>query len=331
MRKKVKQYFDKCVEHILKNTAWSFIKYIFTIFVLNIPQIIKFENDNISFWQSLADVLSAISIILIIFAVILLVKLKTEDSKSSPSNYNSMAQANSEEQDRKTETESPEGQIDSNKKKEGNVAGNSQEQNNSSKKEEGQNKMLDCFHFKRTTISMNINAYNDIIYTMEYDGIATKQNVECFNQFLSWTGNSYISSELISHNVDAHLEDNIEKRTVPPYPLRVVFDEDISENERVKFSIKTLVSDDTKTMIPVSSFYVKYPTDEIILKVSAPNGLIHTVRKKCYQDANREIQIFSSKSVGQEALGGHRCYTYRILKPTPLLYYTLEWRFSEKY
>ena len=84
-------------------------------------------------------------------------------------------------------------------------------------------------------------------------------------------------------------------------------------------------------MIPLSSFCVKYPIDELVIRLSAPTGLLHTVRKKCYKDFGRSFTVYSSKNVEQEELNGFKTYSFVTSNPTPWLYYVLEWKFSDQY
>ncbi len=312
MKKNFKYYLQKCFEYVITHIFW----YLFTTAVgflaLNIPKVIAYFKYNNSTLIKISNVFSFISLTLLFLSVIFLIISLTVFIKAKKAKQENTKDNNTVEKERKIEVteDHAEGTTPIN---------------------ETEDSLLSQIHFKKVTISMNFKSCEDIEYTMKFEGYATKPNIDTFEKRLSWSGTEYISTTLVSSNIKAHIDDNIGHRNHSPYTFRISFDEDVVTNDKIIFTTKTLLSDETKCMIPLSSFCVKYPIDELVLKVSAPIGLLHTMRKKCYRDASRQLQVFSSKNVDQEEIEGYRIYSYPIKSPNPWMYYVLEWNFSEQY
>lgn len=312
--KKINYYLEKCIEFIITHTVWSILTSVFSIILLNVPTLIKGFYSSLNWSNALTYIaLSASVLSLIIFLISIVVFRKAFNKKSVK---NTLHQETNNSTDPDTEE----------------IINATAEKNIEQQMEiVNENPLITTINFKKITVSLEINSCSEIEYVMKFDGYSAIDSLECFEKTLSWSGSEYYSTILQSSNIEAELVDNEDKRCIPPYNFRISFNDDIEEGERVKFVTKTSLSDSKKCMIPMSLFCAKYPIDELILRVSVPIGLIHTVRRTCYRDTAREVQVYSSKRVEQEDAGGYRTYIYRIQKPHSWHYYALEWEFSEKY
>ena len=302
MEEKIKHYSQKCFEYILTHTVWYLITSGVSFISLNIPKFISklFSEEN---WLLItSNILSIISILLLsasVAAFIMAKKYNRPTPPTPPINETSkVADKTSEESDKSTDADDG---------------------------------LISEIHFKKITVSMKIESCNKIEYTMKYDGYATKSGIDYFEKQLTWSGTKYLSTSLIHKNIEAFMDDNIGNRNNSPYIFKVCFEEDININDKIKFTTKTLLSDENKCMIPISAFCVKYPIDELVLQLSAPIGLLHTVSRKCYKDDSRQKLLHSSKNVDQQEINGFKHYTFITFEPKPWSYYALEWEFSDQY
>ena len=310
MKDKIKYYSQKCFEYIVTHTVWYLITTGVSALLLNIPALISFLSNANTWFTELSNHLSIISICLLVVSIIILLLVfslyknlnKTTSLKQKSTHTNNDKPAEEEPIDINTEISN-----------------------------DNETDLISKIHFKKVVISIKFHSCSHIEYTMKFDGYATTSEIDDFEKQLVWSGTKYISTELVSYNVAAHIDDNIGNRSVSPYIFRICFDEDISVNDKIKFTTKTHLSDEAKCVFPISSFCVQYPIDELVLKLSAPIGLVHTVRKKCYKDASRQKQVFSSENIDQDEVEGYKIYTYPINNPCPWLFYALEWKFSEQY
>ncbi len=313
MEDKLKYYTQKCFEYAVTHTFWYLLTTGLSFLVLNVPKFfsgLAKDNKPLSNVSNILSIISlAVLLISITILVVSLIVFKKADKKKLVETKDGSTEIDEEQESESTKEFSEENFL----------------QNNI------ENNLISQIHFKKVTISMKIESCACIEYTMKYDGYATKSDIETFEKQLLWSGTKYIGTTLVSKNIEAHIDDNIGERDHSPYTFKISFDEDIALNDKIKFTTKTMLSDITKCMMPISSFYVKYPIDELVLIVSAPIGLLHTMRKKCYKDAGREIQLFTSKNIEQQDIEGYRIYSYTIPSPTSWLHYALEWKFSEKY
>ena len=77
------------------------------------------------------------------------------------------------------------------------------------------------------------------------------------------------------------------------------------------------------------AYTVTYQIEELVLRLSAPKGLIKDVKKAVYADRRREIIVEKPTKINKKIVGDLEEYTFVYKNPTLLYNYFIEWRFTK--
>lgn len=184
--------------------------------------------------------------------------------------------------------------------------------------------------YKSVVFTICFNSREDIESTREVDFKVENASFTHITRQLVWTGTSYEGTELIENDEYTLTECN-DKRS--PYHYIIDFGGEKKDGDRVQYKLKSKVKDETQMMHPYLAHYVKYPTEELTLRLELPQDskLVEHVVSKTYAD--REMQYpYPQNNEGEvqsKDENGMTVYTWNIQNPNLFYSYALEWVFMQ--
>ncbi|MCM1540201.1 MAG: hypothetical protein NC121_02960 [Blautia sp.] len=169
----------------------------------------------------------------------------------------------------------------------------------------------------------------NITSTLDYNMTVLADNVTEFKRDLIWSGSKYNGTRILQKN-DNRYEIEDSQRDHSPYPYIIKFNSEKKRGETISLKTETSVVDEKLDMIPEYSFMAKYQIDELILKIIAPEGMIKNVKQAVYADRAKSICIEPPRNMTSETVRNLVVFTYRILNPTLLYTYCIEWEFTKQ-
>lgn len=145
---------------------------------------------------------------------------------------------------------------------------------------------------------------------------------------ITWTGSSYDKSELIDDGDKFTLEDS--KDQVSPYHYKINLNNKFCKGQRISYGIKTYLKDESQLMHEYLAQIVKYPIENLILRVIIPekNALLDNVRYVRYADMKMEYEFLDQENKVTETKKDNKIiYELQIENPNLFYTYSMEWDF----
>lgn len=145
---------------------------------------------------------------------------------------------------------------------------------------------------------------------------------------ITWTGSSYDKSELIDDGDKFTLEDS--KDQVSPYHYKINLNNKFCKGQRISSGIKTYLKDESQLMHEYLAQIVKYPIENLILRVIIPekNALLDNVRYVRYADMKMEYEFLDQENKVTETKKDNKIiYELQIENPNLFYTYSMEWDF----
>ena len=182
--------------------------------------------------------------------------------------------------------------------------------------------------FKATTIEAEFYfiSREEMESRIEYDMQLTCSSMREYPRDLLWSGAEYYGTTMAPEYVeDYEIEEQIGPQS--PHDYLIKFKTEKKLGDTVKFKTITKVGDTTHIMKNYYSYVITYQVEELILRVSAPKGLIKDVKKAVYADRGREIIVEKPTRITKKIVGDLEEYTFIYKNPTLFYNYFIEWQF----
>lgn len=178
---------------------------------------------------------------------------------------------------------------------------------------------------KKVEIEFKFNkTRSDITITSSIEFRVLCNGIKNINKYLTWTGDSYEGSTLLSSSDNYTLEDCQDKKS--PYRYSINLMEERGKNYEGSYKLETSVKDASFIMQPYMGYAVSNPTDHLILRVIAPNNIIKNVKKVIYADFKMEHEVYIDECIPTDD-DANQIFEFDI-KDVNLFYnYNLQWEF----
>ena len=154
-----------------------------------------------------------------------------------------------------------------------------------------------------------------------------KDNFSRIVNTIYWTGDKYLGSKLLKGaEANLRLEENV--RSHSPYKVSIIMPEKVKRNDIFSYSMQTVVNDDDESMEPYLSKVIKCQTEELILKLTAPVGLVENVKFLISADQAKELVLEEPDIITHRKVGDYDYYEVKLKNLELLHYYSLTWKFS---
>ncbi len=157
-----------------------------------------------------------------------------------------------------------------------------------------------------------------------------EKNLTKIPRRFTWTGSTYSGTEKVDGNRPykiINLED-----TNPPYRYEIVFDSPLNKGDIVEYTLKTHCTDESQIMHPYLAYYVRNPTDKLILKIILPSdcGFLKNPIPKRYADRKMSLQYDEPKpNFDNNKDVDNWVLTYTIDHPVLFYWYSIEWEWGQ--
>lgn len=194
----------------------------------------------------------------------------------------------------------------------------------------GQNSEAIVPKFKASSIEAEFYFVNreEMESRIEYDMQLTCSSMREYPRNLLWSGAEYNGTMIAPEYTDDY---EIEEQIGPqsPHDYLIKFKTEKKLGDPVKFKTITKIGDTAHIMKSYYAFTVIYQVEELVLRVSAPKGLIKDVKKAVYADRGREIIVDRPAKITKKIVGDLEEYTFTCKNPTLLYNYFIEWKFTK--
>lgn len=162
---------------------------------------------------------------------------------------------------------------------------------------------------------------------IEYDMKLTCSSMREYPRDLLWSGTEYNGTIIASEYAEEY---EIEEQVGPqsPHDYLIKFKTEKKLGDTVKFKTITKVGDTGHIMKNYYAFTVTHQIGELVLRVSAPKGLIKDVKKAIYADRGRTLMVGTAGRISRKVVGNLEEYTFTYKNPTLLYNYFIEWQFT---
>lgn len=152
---------------------------------------------------------------------------------------------------------------------------------------------------------------------------------------LQWTGQKYEKSKLGEGDNSATQRCNNDgitlidtNRSSSPYPVKIKFNPVLRRGDIKSYSFTTFVSDTSKTMLPFVGKIIKCQTDRLVLRVTAPRGMIANPTFKISTDHLQDIPLDDPIPITAKVVGNNDTFEYVVNKAELLRFYSISWDFN---
>ncbi len=166
---------------------------------------------------------------------------------------------------------------------------------------------------------------NRIESTREVNAVIQKNEVNYLKKKLIWTGSSYDGMSMIAEDSDDDLT-LVETSKQLPYTYNIEFKEAKNKGEKIHYKILTKVKDEKHVMEPYLAHLVKNDTEELILRVVTPCGMLQNVKSVIYADLDMKTRIKEAELIKCEQ-EEYNIYEYIIKNANVNYAYAVEWKF----
>lgn len=157
----------------------------------------------------------------------------------------------------------------------------------------------------------------------------TAESLEAIPHTMHWTGSGYKPSTLVEKSLAKGYSMREKKRSASTFSFEVVFPEKKEKGYSDSYSFETVVEDAKHVMLPSLSWLIKCESEELILKVTAPPGIIQSCEQLISVDFPCDFILSEPQPVEPELVGNHHCYKYSFTDLQLLRYYMLRWEWTD--
>ena len=169
-----------------------------------------------------------------------------------------------------------------------------------------------------------IEATRHVAFEMKADKTINK-----LLRHFTWTGSTYSHTEKISGNLPFTV--NNLPDTHPPYRYEIAFDNPLKQGDTVEYSLKTYCTDESQIMHPYVSYYVRNPTNKLIIKIILPPKceFFKNPVPKRYADRKMSLQYNEpNPNFENHSDVDNWVLTYTIDHPVLFYWYGIEWEWD---
>lgn len=167
----------------------------------------------------------------------------------------------------------------------------------------------------------------EIIQTQKVNMEALNDNLEEVTHNMTWTGQKYCKSILDMQYDGVELIDT--DRSCPPYTVKIRFKHPLRRGDKATYQFMTYVEDDSKAMMPYISKVIKCQTEKLVIRVTAPRGMLISPHFRITTDSYQDIHLdepipIEAKSVGPD----YEMFEWTVENLELLKCYSICWKFS---
>lgn len=152
------------------------------------------------------------------------------------------------------------------------------------------------------------------------------ESIEEITHNMTWTGQKYCKSDLSSECKDVELVDT--DRTTPPYSVKIRFKHPLRSGDSASYKFQTRVEDQSRIMMPRLSKIIKCQTDKLMIRVTAPKGMLKNVVSVVATDYTLDIPLGNPKPIPAKSVGLYDSFEWSIEELELLRCYSICWDFS---
>lgn len=154
------------------------------------------------------------------------------------------------------------------------------------------------------------------------------ENLTSISHIMQWTGNSYKPAVLSpeSQQKGYHLKEK--QKSAAMFGFDIVFPEPKAKGYSGSYSFELELEDLKLAMIPILAKLIKCETDKLVLKVTAPPGVIESCERLVSADITCDFILSEPQPVLLEKVGEYHCYRHTFTDLELLRYYMLRWNWA---
>lgn len=155
---------------------------------------------------------------------------------------------------------------------------------------------------------------------------ALSDNLEEISHNMTWTGQKYCKSVLDLECKDVELIDT--ERESAPYAVKIKFKHPLRRGDQAFYKFQTYVEDESLTMMPYLSKIIKCQTEKLVIRVTAPKGMLKNTYFKITTDSLQDIQLDEPKPIHAKSVGPYDLFEWTVENLELLRCYSICWEFS---
>lgn len=155
---------------------------------------------------------------------------------------------------------------------------------------------------------------------------ALNDNLKEVSHNMTWTGQKYGKSVLDVECTGVTLIDT--DRTSAPYPVKIKFEHPLRRGDQASYKFSTYVEDTALSMMPFLSKIIKCQTEKLVIRVTAPRGMIKNPYFRVTTDSLQDIQLDTPKPIQVKCVGHYELYEVTVTNLELLRCYSICWEFT---
>lgn len=182
------------------------------------------------------------------------------------------------------------------------------------------------YRVNSTEYELFFETRENIIQTQCVHLEALNDNLEEISHNMTWTGQKYCKSVLDPECDSAVLIDT--NRTSAPYTVKVKFNHPLRRGDRAYYKFRTYVEDASMSMMPYLSKIIKCQTEKLVIRVTAPTGMLKNAYFRVTTDSLQDIQLDEPKQIPAKSVGHYDLFEWTVENLELLRCYSICWEFS---
>lgn len=179
------------------------------------------------------------------------------------------------------------------------------------------------YMYKKIETEMYFKNREEIIHTSIFNILALKE-VNGMKRTNRWTGSSISELPIIESKSNHKIE---VCRDEPGKTIFVKFEVPLQKNQETDCTLIYELGDSSKIMQPFLGHLVKNPTENIILRLCVPKGMVNSVKKCIYADSSSHIALSQPQIINPRYIGDNAVYEWEVYNPSLLYFYRMNWEF----
>lgn len=168
-----------------------------------------------------------------------------------------------------------------------------------------------------------------IILRYAFSFCVKDESLDSIHHTMIWTGDSYAGSQLDQMSIQRGYQLEETESSASIFKITVTIPGEHHINDTGNYCFETKVTDRKHQMMPFLSHLIKCPTEQLSLKITAPQDIIQSCKQMVTADATCDFILSGPESVKPERVGNLFCYQHKFTNLDLLRYYRLNWVFTD--